>query len=145
MEEEIADAEAKDREHDETNEMYNMSGDEDAAKEMAMFLESIEKNDLTDAIKQTLKAKIENATVKLTGLFERQRTLSLEEEAGHLEKDANNRLASDTANAAAAEDKNVQKQNANNVKNIMAQKKVNTLEEQLEMAEMKARTVTVQW
>lgn len=131
------------QENDETHEMFNLSADEEAAKEMEEFLAAVEKEDISEAIRQGLKKKLESATTKLSELFKKQQELNAEEEMevrAELEKE----LTLQTAAAGAlAEEKQAKKQD--NMKLIMLQKKATALTNQVELSEQKARSVTLQW
>ena len=128
--------------HDETNEMYNLAADEEAAKEMEEFLEALEKNDVSGAIKREMKRKLEATTVKLSGLFKEQRELIVEEEEEEPAPVALVKQPSMTA-AAALEEKSNRKQD--HMKQLLLQKKVTMLDNQVELSQQKARSVTAQW
>lgn len=126
--------------HDETNEMYNLAADEAASKEMSEFLETLEKDNMGEVIKTTLHKKLEFATSKLAELFKKQQDLAVEEEMDILELQKEATIANATAQS---EEKTNKKQD--NMKQLMLQKKVNALNNQVELSEQKARSVTVQW
>lgn len=126
--------------HDETHEMYNLAADEQASKEMSEFLETLEKDNLGDVIKTALQKKLEFATSKLSELFKKQAELAAEEEMDILELQKEATLATATAQI---EEKTNKKQD--NMKQLMLQKKVTALNNQVELSEQKARSVTVQW
>jgi hypothetical protein len=143
MEDEIAAEFAAAAGDDETHEMHSVALEEQAAKEMEEFLETLEKENLAETIKLSLQKKLEAATTKLAGLFEKQRELSMEEEVDQLELMKIATLANATSGAE------VEKSNANrkqdNMKQIMLQKKINALDNKLELAEQKAHSLTMQW
>ena len=128
--------------HDETNELYNLSADEEAVDEMEAFLDSLEKTDIGEILKKDLKKKLEFATTKLSDLFKKQQELNVEEEEleqVETEKDP----AIQTTIQQTNEEKAPKKQD--NLKQLMLQKKVQSLNNQVELADQKARSVTIQW
>ena len=129
--------------HDETNELYNLSADEEAADEMEAFLNSIEKTDIGEILKRDLKKKLEFATTKLSDLFKKQQELNVEEE--ELEQVATEKdpTIQTTIQQQTNEEKIPKKQD--NLKQLMLQKKVQSLNNQVELADQKARSVTLQW
>lgn len=126
--------------HDETNEMYNLAADEAASNEMSEFLETLEKDKVGDVLKITLQKKLEFATSKLSELFKKQQELAVEEEMDIIELQKEVTIA--TVNAQN-EEKTNKKQD--NMKQLMLQKKVTALNNQVELSEQKARSVTIQW
>jgi hypothetical protein len=129
---------------DETDEMYNLSADEAAADEMESFLESLEMNDAGAELRKELKAKLEVASTKLADLFKKQQLLQEEEELAAqaaIEKELQQAQAA--LPQAQAEDKNAKKQDT--LKYILLQKKANSLINDVELAEQKSRSVTLQW
>lgn len=134
-------------ENDETHEMFNLSADEEAAEEMATFLAELEKDDISEAIRQGLKKKFEVATTKLSGLFKKQQELIAEEEQevrAELEKELHQLSQQQHAGDISIEDeKKAKKQD--HMKQIMLQKRVAALTNQVELADQKSRSVSMQW
>lgn len=124
---------------DETNDMYNFAADELASKEMEAFLMSLEKNDIGDVLKKDLKKKLEVATTKLNDLFKQQQAMSVEEEIDQAALDRELTLQT----AALGEEKARGK--ADNMRNLLLQKRVVSLNNQVELSEQKAKSVTLQW
>lgn len=124
---------------DETNDMYNLAADELASKEMEAFLMSLEKNDIGDVLKKDLKKKLEVATTKLNDLFKQQQAMSVEEEIDQAALDRELTLQT----AALGEEKARGK--ADNMRNLLLQKRVVSLNNQVELSEQKAKSVTLQW
>lgn len=124
---------------DETNDMYNLAADELASKEMEAFLMSLEKNDIGDVLKKDLKKKLEVATTKLNDLFKQQQAISVEEEIDQAALDRELTLQT----AALGEEKARGK--ADNMRNLLLQKRVVSLNNQVELSEQKAKSVTLQW
>jgi hypothetical protein len=133
------DQEQSNNKHDEMDDKYSIAVEEDAAKELGLLLESIDKNDLGNAIKKELRRKLEAATSKLTVLFDKQRALVEEEE---FDPEA-------TETTASVEEPPQSKSNRKGVpvevKNIVLTKKVSALIKQVELSEQKSRSVTLQW
>jgi hypothetical protein len=131
--------------NDETHEMFNLSADEEAADEMESFLAQLEKDDISDVIRKGLKRKLEVATTKLADLFKRQQELNAEEEEqvrAELEKELH---ALSQQHAASAPENDRQARKQDQMKQIMLQKKVTVLTNQVELSEQKSRSVTLQW
>lgn len=124
---------------DETNDTYNLAADELASKEMEAFLMSLEKNDIGDVLKKDLKKKLEVATTKLNDLFKQQQAMSVEEEIDQAALDRELTLQT----AALGEEKARGK--ADNMRNLLLQKRVVSLNNQVELSEQKAKSVTLQW
>lgn len=124
---------------DETNDMYNLAADELASKEMEEFLMSLDKNDIGDVLKKDLKKKLEVATTKLNDLFKQQQAMSVEEEIDQAALDRELTLQT----AALGEEKARGK--ADNMRNLLLQKRVVSLNNQVELSEQKAKSVTLQW
>lgn len=129
--------------HDETNELYNLSADEEAADEMEAFLNSIEKTDIGEILKRDLKKKLEFATTKLSDLFKKQQELNAEEEELEQVETEKDPTIQTTIQQQTNEEKIPKKQD--NLKQLMLQKKVQSLNNQVELADQKARSVTLQW
>jgi ribosome-associated toxin RatA of RatAB toxin-antitoxin module len=130
---------------DETNEMYNLSADEAAADEMETFLASLEKSDTGAELRKELKAKLEVASTKLADLFKKQQLLNEEEERAAqeaIEKELQ-QAQKEMPVQTQAEEKTAKKQDT--LKYIMLQKKANSLMNDVELAEQKSRSVTLQW
>ncbi|KAJ1399100.1 hypothetical protein B484DRAFT_438265, partial [Ochromonadaceae sp. CCMP2298] len=131
------------RKDDQVVDKFNIASDEDAEKELALFLESLDKNDLGSAIKLELRKKLEAATSKLATIFDKQRALLEEEED---DQEANLLEAqSKTASATAVAEESRTNRKAEQAKNVALTKKNSVLSRQVQLAEQKSRSVTVQW
>ena len=139
MDEELKRAPSTDNHGDSTIDMFDLAADELAAKEMEQFLMSVEKNDIGDILKKDLKKKLEAATAKLNDLFKQQQALSVEEE---LDQSA---LEKELTLLAAAQGEEKAKGKADHMRNLLLQKRVTALNNQVELSEQKARSVTIQW
>lgn len=139
MDDELLRAPALDSHGEATLDMFDLAADELAAKEMEQFLMSVEKNDIGDILKKDLKKKLEAATAKLNDLFKQQQALSVEEEFDQ------SALEKELTLLAAAQGEEKARGKADQLRNLLLQKRVTTLNNQVELSEQKARSVTIQW
>lgn len=129
---------ADDSVHHTVNGTVDLSEEESVSREISELLESLERSNAAQLLETTFRPKLAAASSKLTALYEE----NARRIAAALE-DSNTKIPNMPLYDSAEANSSAQKSDM--LYNLMMQKRLNNMKRSLELADLKARSVTNQW